>query len=100
VIWSRLAEEDLTGAYLFIGGDSPAAAERLLDAVEGAVQFLLENPEAGRLRLFQSPLAGGVRSWAVKSFPAWLVLYRTTGEDLEIVRFLHGARDFPRLLED
>lgn len=99
-IWHRLAEEDLTEAYLYIGADSLAAAERLLDAVEDAVQFLLENPGAGRKREFLSPRAQGVQSWLVKGFQAYLIFYRVAGEDLEVVRFIHGARDIPRLLED
>jgi plasmid stabilization system protein ParE len=98
VIWHRLAEENLTEAYLYIGADSPDAAERLLDAVEQALQFLLENPGAGRLRDFRSPRAQGVRSWVVKGFQSYLIYYRPAGDDL--VRFLHGARDLPRLLED
>ncbi len=100
VVWRRLAEEDLTEAYLFIGGDSPAAAERLLDAVDVASRFLLENPSAGRRRAFRSSRAHGIRSWAVKGFQAWLIFYRAVGEDVEVVRLIHGARDIPRLLED
>ena len=100
VIWHRLAEEDLTEAYLYIGADSPAAAERMNDAVEVAVQFLFETPGAGRQREFHSPRAQGIRSWVVKGFQAYLIFYRTDGEDLEVVRFIHGARDIPRLLED
>jgi plasmid stabilization system protein ParE len=50
--WSLRAEEDLTEAYLYIGDDSPNGAERLLDAVEEAVTFLLENPGVGRRREF------------------------------------------------
>ncbi len=100
VIWHRTAEEDLTEAYLYIGADSPASAERLLDAVDRAVRFLLENPDAGRKRDFRSPRAQGLRSWVVKGFQAYLIFYRFTGEDLEVVRFIHGARDIPRLLED
>lgn len=100
MIWRRLAEEDLTGAYLYIGADSPAAAERLLDAVHAALQLLVENPTAGRPREFRSPRAQGVRSWAVKDFQAYLIFYRADGDDVEVVRFVHGARNIPRLLED
>jgi plasmid stabilization system protein ParE len=34
----------------------------------------------------------------VKGFQSYLIYYRPAGDDL--VRFLHGARDLPRLLED
>ena len=100
VIWHRLAEEDLTEAYLYIGADSPAAAERLLDAVEVAVQFLFENPGAGRQREFRSPRAQGVRSWVVTGFQTYVIFYRAVGAEMEVVRLVHGARDIPRLLED
>ncbi len=100
VIWHRLAEEDLTEAYLYIGMDSPVAAERLLDAVEATVLFLGENPRAGRQQEFRSPRARGVRSWKVTGFDAYLIFYRAAGKDLEVIRLIHGARDIPRVLED
>lgn len=100
MIWHRLAEEDLAEACIYIGSDSPDAMERLLDAVEDAVQFLLENPSAGRLRRFRSPRARGIRSWSVKGFRSYLIFYRAAAKDLENVRFIHGARDIPSLLGD
>ena len=99
VVWHRHAEEDLAEAYLFLGADSPAMAERLLDAVEVAVQFLFETPAAGRQSEFRSPDAQGIRSWIVQGFPAYLIFYRAAGGDLEVVRFIHGARDIPGVLE-
>ena len=68
MIWRAVAEHDLTEAYLHIGAESPEAAERLLDAVEGAVALLLENPEAGQPREFRSPRAQGLRSWMPRDF--------------------------------
>jgi len=100
VIWHRLSEQDLIEPCLHIRFDSPASAERLLDAVEPAVRLLLENPRAGRQVEFRSLRAKGVRSWVVQSFQAFLIFYRHAGHDLEIVRFIHGARDIPALLED
>lgn len=91
--WRRLAERDLAEAYLFVGADSPAAAERLLDAVNEATRLLLANPGIGRLRAFQSALASGVRAWPTPGFPNYLIFYRASDHDIEIVRFLHGARD-------
>jgi toxin ParE1/3/4 len=98
-IWHRLAQEDLIEAFLFIGADSPAAAERLLDAVEEAVELLRSNPQAGRPCELRSARAADVRSWVVRGFESYLVFYRPAGQHLEIVRFLHGARDIPSLLE-
>ena len=95
-----IAEADLTEAYLYIGAESVGAAERLLDAVGDAVALLLENPHAGSPREFRSPRAQGIRSWSPQGFPNHLIFYRVSVGDIEVVRFLHGARDPPRHLED
>ena len=79
--------QDLTDAYLHIGAD-----------VEAAVSLLLENPQAGAPREFRSPSAQDIRSWMPREFPNYLIFYRVSGHDIEIVRFLHGARDLPRLI--
>jgi toxin ParE1/3/4 len=89
--WHRLAEEDLAETYLHIGSDSPAAAERLLDAVAHAVTVLLSNPRAGRAREFRSPRAHGMRSWVVRGFENFLIFYRPREDGIE--------RDLPSLLD-
>lgn len=67
-VWHRLAEDDLVEAYHFIGDDSPAAAERLLDAVEAAIALLLANPGAGHIRESRSPgVTDSVRGPSVAS---------------------------------
>ena len=98
MIWRSAAEADLTDAYLHIGAGSPDAADRLLDAVGEAVLLLLENPRAGRPCELGSPRANGIRPWSPSAFPNHLISYRVRGEDIEVVRLLHGARDLPRLL--
>ncbi len=100
VIWRSLAVRDLGEAYLYIGEDSLEAAERLLDAVERSIELLLENPGAGSPRRFRSTRTRGIRSWALSDFPNYLIFYRVAGDDLEILRFLHGARDLPRFFEE
>jgi toxin ParE1/3/4 len=100
VIWRAIAEQDLAEAYLFLGGESPEAAERLLDAVGDAIGLLLENPDVGRPCSFVAPRAERMRSSALRAFPNYLIFYQVVGEHLEIIRILHGARDVPRVLGD
>ena len=76
--WRAAAEMDLTDAYLYIGAESPVAAERLLDAVGDALSLLLENPNAGSPRDFDFTRAQGIRSWAPREFPNYLIFYRST----------------------
>lgn len=90
--WYRLAEQDLRHAYRHIERSSPRSAERFLDAVEGALETLLDFPGAGRLHRFEATRARGVRTWAIRGYP-YLVCYRFDDRRLEVIRILHGARD-------
>ena len=100
VSWHLRAEEDLAEAHAFLGTDSPASAERFLDAVEQAIAVLLSTPRAGRSREFRSPRAHGMRSWVVSGFESYLLFYRPRPEGIEVVRIIHGARDIPSLLDE
>ncbi len=98
IFWRKVAEGDLAEAYLYLGADSPAAAERFVDAVQSSLQVIARHPEVGRLRAFRSPQSHSVRSRVVRGFDAYLIFYRLAGEDIEVLRILHGARDLPPLL--
>jgi plasmid stabilization system protein ParE len=41
-----------------------------------------------------------VRSWAPQGFPNHRIFYKVSGDDIEVIRFLHGAPDLPRYLEE
>ena len=41
-----------------------------------------------------------MRSWAVSGFENYLIFYRPQSEGIEVVRFVHGARDIPSLLDE
>ena len=99
VVWRSLALEDLTDAYLHIGTDSPAAAERWVDAVERTVQALATHPLAGRRLDFPGESERTLRLLAVRGFHAYLVVYGSWPGAIEVVRILHGARDLESELE-
>jgi toxin ParE1/3/4 len=84
---SGLAEQDLEEIWSYVAEDaSPAAADRLIDAIVDRFELLGEQPRMGRLR----PEFGvGVRSFAVESY----VIYYRHEEDVLIARVLHGRRD-------
>jgi len=98
LFWRQVAEGDLAEAYLYLGEDSPAAAERFVDAVHDALQTIARHPEVGRLRAFRSAQSQHVRSRVVKGFEAYLIFYRLAGDGIEVLRIVHGARDLPPLL--
>lgn len=98
--WHSLAAQDLAEACLHLEDDSPAGVQRLLDAIEQALALLHSNPTAGRLREFRAPMAQGIRSWAIAGFGDFLLFYRPIAAEIEVVRFIHGTREMPGLLDD
>lgn len=75
-------------------------ALRFLGAVEEAIQFLYQHPEAGSQRDFENSRLKGIRSWPVPGFDAIRLYYDRPDENtLRVVRILHGKRDLARLFE-
>ncbi|MGC6400686.1 type II toxin-antitoxin system RelE/ParE family toxin [Sphingomonas sp. FW199] len=87
------ADRDLDEIYDWIARDDPAAAERHVRRLVTAALALSDFPERGPMR---PDIAEGARSIVVGRY---LVLYAIVGETVEIVRFLHGARDMGRGLK-
>jgi toxin ParE1/3/4 len=84
---SALAEQDLEEIWSYVAEDaSPAAADRLIDAMIDRFELLAEQPRIGPLR---PEVGNGVRSFAVESY---VIYYRHEG-DVLIARILHGRRD-------
>ncbi|WAC60511.1 type II toxin-antitoxin system RelE/ParE family toxin [Brevundimonas sp. SL130] len=90
LVITRAAARDLAEIEAFIARDSARAARRfvlkLLDACEGLVDQPRAYPEAGVQNLRKRPLDD------------YLIFYRIS-EAVEVVRILHAARDWARLLD-
>lgn len=95
-----MAQADMDGAADYIGRESPPAALRFLAATEATFQHLLVTPGLGRVRAYLHPRLNDLRSWRIGGFDNWLTFYRPTGDGIEVVRILHGARDLAPLLSD
>jgi len=91
VIRSPQAEEDLAEIWIFVAENNLEAADRLLDRINEKARSLLQFPEMGRDR---SDLAPSLRSIPEGNY---MIFYRIAGDDIEIVRVLHGARDIERI---
>ena len=96
------AREDIVRQYFYymIEKDAARAAERFLESVQSAIESLCRMPGAGAPKILENPLLSGLRSWPVDGFPAMRIYYIHSGDDLRIVRVLHGKRDINPLLED
>jgi len=87
--WLDLAVDDLDDIAGYISQDNPEAARRTVRRLWTAVKSLAEQPEMGR-----PGRVHGTREWVVSDTP-FVVPYRVVGSEIEILRVLHGDRDWP-----
>jgi toxin ParE1/3/4 len=80
------ADEDLIDLWVSTASDSPAAADRLLDAIQRRWQQLSFYPYSGVAR---EDIAPGLRCLVAGRY---LTLYRVAADGILIIRVLHGRR--------
>ena len=85
------AEADLTAIALHIAEDNPRAAQRWLESIEERCVRLGEMPGMGVAR---PDIRADLRLMPVGNY---LILYRQVDDNVEIVRVLHGARQWQDL---
>lgn len=69
-----LARQDLIEIWTYVAADNEAAADGVLDRIDGVLAMLADNPQAGRQR---PELAPALRSFPVGSY----VLFYLPGDD-------------------
>ncbi len=82
--------DDLDDIAGYISQDNPEADRRTVRRLWTAVKSLAEQPEMGR-----PGRVHGTRELVVSDTP-FVVPYRVVGSEIEILRVLHGARDWPK----
>ena len=87
--------DDYTEIVLRIQEANPVAAHNFCDEVETALELISTHPEIARLAGF--PKAPSTRTWPLRPYPNYMLLYRVTGNEIILQRLLHGARDLPPL---
>lgn len=90
-VFAPAAAADLEAIVDYIAADNPAAAEALIARLEDLAARLAATPGIGRARFDLLP---NLRSFRLGRY---LLFYRATTGGIEVVRVLHGARDFPSL---
>jgi addiction module RelE/StbE family toxin len=88
--WLDLAVDDLEDIASYISEDNPDAARRVVSRLWKAVRMLAKHPEIGR-----PGRVHGTRELVVADTP-FIVPYRLVGSEIQILRVLHGARDWPK----
>lgn len=89
VFWTPPAEADLNGVILYIAEDNVDAAFDAAEDIQGAPARLGDMPHMGR-----QGRAASARELVVPHTP-YVVIYRIMEKQVEILRVMHGAQDWP-----
>jgi toxin ParE1/3/4 len=91
---SPQAEIDLETILEELQKNNPSAAERYATAFYEKGRMLAQFPELGRLR---PEIAPDLRSTLVHPY---VLFYRIAGEEIHVLRILHGRRDLRRIMQE
>lgn len=86
------ARADLIEIGDFIALDNPGRAVTFIDEIEARLIQIAERPESFPAR---DELHVGLRS---ARHGRYLIFFAENGDEVQIVRVLHGTRDLPRIL--
>ncbi len=92
VRWLRRALANLEAEAEYIARDKPAAASRMVAAIQRAVERLADYPASGR-----PGRVPGTRELVVPGTP-YVIPYRVRGQSVEVLRVFHAARKWPSKL--
>jgi toxin ParE1/3/4 len=99
ILVTPLAAIDLDDIVLYLTSSNPDIALRFFDDVRSAFADLTRNPSIGVAHRSSNSMLQGLRRWPVKSFDKYLIFYKNAGDQVEIIRILHGKRDLELALK-
>ena len=85
-------DDDIYYAAAGLAARSQATAFRFIDRVEQSLNTLPDMPRMGSLKDFQDPHLTDVRTWRIKSFPAYLIYYIAREYGVEVLAIMHGSK--------
>ena len=88
VIWTDPAIEDLRALRDYIGRDSDFYAADMVEQIVLSVEKLLQFPRMGRV--VPETQDESIRELLHQNYR---IIYRITGERIEILTIIHGSRD-------
>ena len=93
------ARRDLVGHFVYLAENASFdIADHYLSSAETSFTGLAQHPMIGSLLSPHRPELTGMRKWRVKDFDNFLILYLPRHDGVSIVRVLHAAQDWWKLL--
>ena len=97
ILYTPAAVDDMDEIFSYISQDNIAAAEMMLEKINGRVALLGEFPNLGSV-LSDEEYTMVKRGYRFCVVHPYLVFYRIIGNNIIIHRILHGRRDYLREL--
>ncbi|MBP1848915.1 type II toxin-antitoxin system RelE/ParE family toxin [Rhizobium halophytocola] len=94
IVWSTAARDDLIAIRRYIATDHATAARVVAQHILSVAQLLASHPEMGTMTRIIS-----VRRLVVGASP-YVICYKITGDDLEILDIFDARRNLPRTAPD
>jgi len=95
ILWSPTAKTKIKEILEYVAKDNPDAALRLIDQLEGKVENLKENPEAGR----GLPELRDEKIRELVVHKHYGIIYELRYDTIEILTVRHFRRDFSSRLK-
>ena len=95
ILYRPQAWHDAIDVALYIAADNVEAAERFLKAFESTCDHLAAMPAMGMRQHLKDATLYELHVFPIHDFEKYLIFYQPLGGDIEIIRVIHGARDYP-----
>jgi toxin ParE1/3/4 len=89
IVWRAEARNDLASIVRYIANHNPSAARRMKSVIEAAVLPLSEHPF-----IYRPGRVPGTRE--LVAHPNYVVVYRVTSNQVEIINVLHARQQYPQ----
>lgn len=87
--WTTPARDDLTDILDYIASDDPSAALTTIDRIEAVALRLIDFALSGR-----EGSVPDTRELPIPGLP-FILIYRVRDTNIDVLRVLHGARQWP-----
>ena len=94
IVRSSLVARDIGQIWSYIAKDNTAAADRVVQSLNDAIRLLARNPQLGSA----VEIRAGMQCKPVRR--RYLIFYIATQRELQVIRILHSARDYERILTE
>jgi toxin ParE1/3/4 len=95
--YAPAARQDIYECAEYLESRDFSVADRFRKCVQETVELLCGNPELGER--FRRDLTGTTRRRGVLNFANYLIFYRREESTLQILRIIHGARDYDKFFD-